>query len=93
MNNFLNPDNFKKWMRNQDEKDFEIIKDKIGSLAETKLSMKRLSKNIEVIEGKKNKIIKDFFENGGTIKEILNEECLLEVKHGSFYINKKHIIY
>ena len=91
--NILNPDNFKKWIKDQNEKKFEMINDKVGSLAETKLSLKRLVKKIDIVEGKANKLAKDFFENGGTVKEILNEECLIEVKNGCFYIEKKYIIF
>lgn len=95
MNNFfnLNPDNFKKWIKSQKEEKFKIKKNEIGSFAETKIKLKRLLENMEIEQGKETKVAKEFIEYGGIIKEINESQCLIEVKSGSFYINKKYIIF
>lgn len=96
MNEFyqLNPDNFKKWIKSQKDDFHTTIKKSsiLGSTAETKLSLKRIIENINIESGKRNKVAKDFCENGGTVRDILNEEYLIEVQSGFFYINKKYVI-
>jgi hypothetical protein len=93
MINFINPDNFKKWMKLQnDEFSHKLENTVIGSTAETKLSLKRIAKNITIEYGKANKIAKEFIENGGTVKEIIGEEYLIEVKSGAFFVNKRYVI-
>lgn len=89
---YINPDSFKRWMKSQNDFDTNIEQNLIGSFAETKFSGKRIIKNITIEQGKENRVVKDFIENGGTIKEINEEEYLIEVKSGSFYINKKYVI-
>ena len=94
MNNFfqLNPDNFKKWMKSQS--DFEVNMDQslIGLNVETKLSPKRLFSKITLENGKALKVIKEFLEFGGSLKSVDGDEYLIEVKSGSFYVNKKYVI-
>lgn len=90
--NYLNPDNFKRWMRSQNDFETSLEKNLIGSIAETRFNARRLSKKIIIESGKVSKVSKEFVENGGTIKEIDGDECLIEVNSGSFYINKKYII-
>jgi len=89
---YVNPDNFKKWMKSQNDFETKIENTIIGSTAETKFSGKRILKNMILESGKAAKVVKEFVENGGIIKEINEEEYLIEVHSGSFYINKKYII-
>lgn len=88
----LNPDDFKRWMKSQDDFDSSIKKDLLGLTAETKLSAKRISKNMTVENGKSSKMAKEFVENGGVVKGVLEKDYLIEVHSGCFYINKKYVI-
>ena len=90
--NYLNPDNFKRWIRSQNDFEASLEKNLLGSIAETKFSAKRIAKKIIIENGKIQKVSKEFVEKGGVIKEIDGEEYLIEVDSGSFYINKKYII-
>lgn len=90
--NYLNPDNFKKWMKSQNDFDARIEQNLIGSNVETKFSAKRLSKKVTLEDGKLIKVLKEFEHNGGILKEIDGDEYLIQVESGSFYINKKYII-
>jgi hypothetical protein len=94
MSNFayFNPDNFKKWMRSQDGFDTELKQNLIGMDVETKLRKISIVKHAILESGSIQKIAKEFTENGGIIKEVDGEEYLIEVKSGSFYINKKYVI-
>lgn len=89
---FINPDSFKKWMKSQNDFDTNMDQNLIGSFVETKFSGKRIIKHITIEDGKETRVVKDFIENGGTIKEISEEEYLIEVKSGSFYINRRYVI-
>ena len=89
---YLNPDNFKKWMKSQKDFDASLEQTVVGLTAETKFSGKRIIKNITLEQGKATKVVKEFIENGGTVVEVSDEEYLIEVTSGSFYINKKFVI-
>lgn len=95
MSNFsyLNPDNFKKWMKNQGEFEGSIERDLIGLQVETKFSAKRIMSKITVDTGKPGKVSRDFAENGGKILDVIDDEYLVEVKSGSFLINKNLVIF
>lgn len=94
MSNFayFNPDNFKKWMQSQDGFDTNIRQSLIGMDVETKLKKSSITKHAIVESGSIQRTAKEFAENGGIIKEVDGEEYLIEVKSGSFYINKKYVI-
>jgi high-affinity K+ transport system ATPase subunit B len=89
---YLNPDNFKKWMKSQNDFESNLNNTVIGLTAETKFSGKRIIKNITLEQGRANKVVKEFIENGGIVKEVNENEYLIEVSSGSFYINKKFVI-
>jgi hypothetical protein len=90
--NYLNPDNFKKWMKSQDDFKIKIEQSLIGLNVETKFSAKRLSKKVTIENGKLSKVLREFVDNGGILKEINEDDYLIEVDSGSFYINKKYVI-
>lgn len=89
---YLNPDNFKKWMKNQEGFDPSIECSPVGLQAETRFGVKRIMGKMTLESGKAHKVAKDFVENGGTISEVVGDEYLIEVKSGSFLINKNLII-
>jgi hypothetical protein len=90
---YLNPDNFKKWMKNQDEFDSSLNQDFVGLRVETRFGAKRIMHKMTLESGKSHKVARDFVENGGTVLDVVGEEFLVEVKSGSFLINKNLIIF
>ena len=90
LNNF-NPDNFKKWMKSQNGFETEIKRDE-GIEVETKFGPKRIMRHMTLETGRAGKVIRDFIQNGGVVKEIDGNRCLVEVSSGSFYINKRYLI-
>lgn len=89
----LNADDFKKWMRSHTDFNHSIKqKELVGLSVETRVAPKRLAKYIVVESGNTHRIAKEFAEEGGTIKEANDDEYLIEVRSGSFQINKKYVI-
>ena len=88
----LNADNFKKWIKNQDEFDTTLENDIIGASVETKFGRKKISHHVIIENGIPAKVIKEFLENGGTLKQINGDDYLIEVNSGCFFINKKYVI-
>jgi antitoxin component YwqK of YwqJK toxin-antitoxin module len=95
MTNFscLNADDFKKWMKYHPEFDSSIKqKSLVGLTVETRVAQKRLAKHMIVEKGNPHKVIKEFAEDGGVIKEVNDDEYLVEVRSGLFQINKKYVV-
>jgi hypothetical protein len=91
---YLNPDNFKKWMKNQDEFDSAVgPRNLVGLRVETRLGAKRIMGSMTPESGRPQKVAKDFVENGGVILEVIGEEYLVKVKSGRFMISKNHVIF
>lgn len=90
--NFLNPDEFKKWIKNQDKIKCEKS-NLVGSFVESRYSEKKIARLISLESGKAGRVVREFLDNGGKIKAIEGNEYLIEVDSGSFYLNKRHIIF
>lgn len=90
---YLNPDNFKKWMKSQDEFDSSLNQNFIGLQVETRFGAKRILSKMTLESGKSHKVVKDFVENGGTVLDVVGEEFLIEVDSGSFLLNKNLVIF
>lgn len=90
--NFLNPDEFKKWIKNQDKIKCEKS-NLVGSFVESRYSGKKIARLISLESGKAGRVVREFLDNGGKIKAIEGNEYLIEVDSGSFYLNKRHIIF
>lgn len=91
-NDFFSLDNFKKWMKNQNEFDSKIGKKfPIGEQVTSKISAKKLVNVMNLENGQMNKVVKDFMKNGGKISEVSGNEFLIEVTMGSFYIQKNYV--
>lgn len=89
----LNADDFRKWMKQHTEFDTSMKqKSLIGLVVETRVAQKRLAKHVIVESGSAHKVVRDFAENGGVIKEINDDDYLIEVSSGVFQINKKYVI-
>lgn len=83
-------DDFKEWMGQQQDKPIpKRNKQYIGQIVESKLSLKRLVKRMEVEEGDLEEMAKEFRRHGGTILDIDdNLNLLVEVDSGTFRIPK-----
>jgi len=85
-------DDFKKWMK--DPKHFSLerkIKALEGTLIESKISIKKLSEKMISEEGDANILSKDFFNNGGIINEVNDNNFLVKVDSGLFHIARKYV--
>lgn len=89
---YINPDNFKKWIKSQEEFDPSMECNLVGLQVETRFGAKRIMKKMTVESGRASKVAKDFVENGGTISEVIGDEYLVKVGSGSFLINKNFVI-
>ena len=89
---FFSLDNFKRWIKSQNEFDSKIKKKyPIGELVESKSSPKKFAEVMNLEDGQMNKVVKDFMKNGGKIKEVSSGSFLVEVTMGSFYIAKNYV--
>jgi hypothetical protein len=88
----LNPDNFKKWMRSQNDFDANMEQNLEGASVETRFSAKRIIAHMIPEEGRVSKMAKEFVESGGALRKVDGDEYLIEVASGSFYIHKKYVI-
>lgn len=79
---------FKKWIKKQEDVSNNTI---VGLTVESKISKKRLSSEIEVQDGETEDIIKDFYENGGTINDVDGNIFLIEVNSGTFLIDRTFV--
>lgn len=86
----LNPDNFKKWMKDNSEHEEKDL-DMTGMEVQAKFSVKKIIKNMCVESGRPGKVIREFMEGGGVVKSISGNEYLVSVKSGEFTINKRFV--
>lgn len=90
---FLNPDDFKRWMRQHQDQESDGEQEKmIGSNVEAKHCGKRTARSITLESGRAGRVVREFVQGGGVIKGVEGEEYLVEVPSGSFYIHKKNVI-
>lgn len=88
----LNPNDFKKWMRQHDAEPVDGATVAVGSVVEARYCGKKTARSIVLESGKAGRVIREFVQNGGTVKSVEGDEYLVEVDSGSFYINKRNII-
>jgi hypothetical protein len=92
-NDFFSLDNFKKWIKGQNEFDSKLEKKfPIGERVVSKIGPKKLANNMTLEDGQLNKVLKDFIKNGGKIKEVIEKDYLIEVTMGSFTIRKNYVL-
>jgi hypothetical protein len=90
---FLNPDDFKRWMRKHDEEETQSVPDLVGASVEAKHCGKRTARCITLESGRAGRVVREFVQSGGIVKAVDGEECLVEVASGSFYIKKSDVIF
>lgn len=84
----FNLSDFKKWMQHQhDAKN----KSSIGLEVESKIAIKKLALKIEVQEGDKIQVLKEFKRNGGSIADVNGENFLIENSAGNFLVHRAYI--
>lgn len=86
-NNFLK--DFKKWV-NSEHDESSIVK---NSYVRPKSDYKTIHENIDcpTQDNTAKDILKCFFKNGGRVKKIFENTCLVVTKKGKFYINKNYL--
>jgi hypothetical protein len=88
-------DDFRKWMKDQDDQGGPHIdrpkKSLIGTVIECKVSLKNLISKMDLDEGDSHEVAYDFHENGGTITQVDGKNFLVEVDSGSFYIRRVYV--
>lgn len=90
---YLSADEFKKWVdhSNFDHKIEKKAKPLVGTYVESKSSIKKMCHCMIPEEGDRKLLAKEFFEDGGQIKDVNGNNYLIEVPSGIFYISKNHI--
>jgi len=77
---------FKKWMDSQS--DDSMRKHQIGTMVESKISLKKLLDRIEPEDGELMELARDFKRNGGTLVQMDGQAFLVEVDSGRFVISR-----
>lgn len=90
--NIFNVDDFKRWMKGQQE-EIEPIRRKpsqnlVGMTVESKLKLHRLIANMEAEGGNIDELASEFLENGGSVNKVNGKTFLIEVDSGSFFIKR-----
>lgn len=89
---FLNPDDFKRWMRTQQDQDSSSQENMVGLTVEARHCGKRTARSITLESGRAGRVVREFVQSGGVVKSVDGDEYLIEVPSGSFYIHKKNVI-
>jgi hypothetical protein len=89
---FLNPDDFRRWMKKNDVEE-DVVDQPIGMRVESKFCGKKIARSMTLESGRAGRVVREFVQNGGTVKSVDGDEYLVEVKSGSFYTNKKNLIF
>jgi hypothetical protein len=83
---------FRKWIQHQDLESVEMNKPSPKGLAvESKVSPKHILTQIKPEEGDAKELVKNFIEDGGIVRGIDGTNFLIEVKSGSFYVNRRYV--
>lgn len=88
---FLNPDDFRRWMKSHQEDD-PARADVVGMSVEARHCGRRTARIITLESGRAGRVVREFIQGGGVVKAVDGDEYLVEVASGSFYINKKNVI-
>ena len=88
----FNFSDFRKWIHNQDLESVEMNKPSHNGLTvESKVSPKHLLAQIKPEDGDAKELVKNFIENGGTVRGIDGTNFLIEVESGSFCVNRRYV--
>lgn len=83
----FSPDDFKKWIESNEEKNSQNIVKEV----ESKISYKKLLLKAELEDGVLEDVCHAFFHDGGTIIETNENINLIKVPCGTFRIHSKYI--
>jgi hypothetical protein len=86
-------DDFKHWMKNQNEYVYKMSKSNvlIGIMVESKFASMRLKNKIFPEDGDLCELAKDFKDGGGKIIHVDGKSFLIEVNSGTFYIPRQYV--
>ena len=90
----LSLDNFKRWIKSHDEMHFKTEKIKnglIGVAVESKVDVVKIIEKMSTEETDEEEIAEDFVKNGGVIADVAGRNFVIEVKNGSFIINRCYV--
>lgn len=87
----FNADNFKRWMKNHPDSGTDEC-NMVGVEVQAKFGVKKTMKNMTVESGKAGRVIREFMENGGVVRDVSGEEYLVEVSSGKFTINRRMLV-
>lgn len=93
-NSFFNFDDFKKWMKDQnDETNLNIKRKKSfeGTIVESKVGIRKLMSKMQENDGDAYEVAHEFLENGGTISDSQDKYFLIETNLGNFYIHRSYV--
>ena len=91
LSNF-NLGDFRKWINKQDLESVEMKKpNPKGLTVESKVLSKHLLTQITPEKGDAKELVKNFIEDGGTIRGIDGINFLIEVELGTFYVNRRYV--
>ncbi len=88
MNNFSIND-FRKWMKNSEDGKRNKF---IGEEVVCKFSTSKVYSKIEVQEGDEEKVLEEFSENGGIVKELDGDLFLLEISDIGTLLIPKNLV-
>lgn len=89
---FLNPDDFRRWMKKQGDQEEGKQGSMIGVGVEAKHCGKRTARCITLESGRAGRVVREFVQEGGIVRAVDGDEYLVEVASGSFYIHKNNVI-
>lgn len=92
-NEYFNVDNFKKWMKNHDDESiFEEDSGIVGAEVQPKYGPKKMIRNMSVESGNPGRVIREFMDGLGVVRDVSGNECLVGVPSGEFTINRKFLV-
>lgn len=92
-NEFFSIDEFKRWMAGQEgppELRKPTTNDKfVGLEVGSRISVRKLTEEIEILEGKLHEVTKDFKSHGGIVKDVIEDfNFIVAVDSGLFSIHR-----
>lgn len=91
---YFSPDDFKKWLKQQDSEPASHSKksrDVIGMTVESKVTSRKLASVMEAEQGDACDLAVDFRENNGVIIDTDGKRFLIEVESGTFFIPRQYV--
>lgn len=90
-NEYLSIDNFKRWIAHNSESEIHSP-NMLGMEVQARYGAKKTMRNMSVESGRAGKVIREFMDKGGVVKEVSGSEYLVGVPSGEFTINKRFLV-